>query len=204
LLDEEARQFADQISQATAASVREIFMSVAEEISGEDEGEATDDADEVNGIDPLDSVAAYLDEDGWSWRRQEDGISLITGVAGQNGSFLCQIAWDARNRYLIAYAALPIITSLQHRHAMMEFITRANYGLLIGAFELDLDDGALRFRNTLYMDRDYPSQQQIAELLYTTVYVTDDYLPGILQVNDGIAPQIALSTVESALAEAGE
>lgn len=74
-LDEDTWQFADQISHATAASVREIFMGVAEEISGDGEEEAIDDADEVDGIDPLDSVAAYLDEDGWSWQRQEDGDS---------------------------------------------------------------------------------------------------------------------------------
>ncbi|MBX3001178.1 MAG: YbjN domain-containing protein [Caldilineaceae bacterium] len=204
LLDEDVRQFADQISQATAESVREIFMSVEEELSSEGEEDPTDDADEIDWIDPLDAVAAYLNEDGWSWRRQEGEDSLITGVAGENGSFLCQIVWDVANRYLIAYAALPIITDPQHRSAMMEFVTRANYGLLIGAFELDLDNGELRFRNTLYTDLAYPSSQQIAELLYTTASVTDDYLPGILQVNDGIAPQIALSAVEGTSAETVE
>lgn len=57
------------------------------------------------------------------------------------------------------------------------------------AKRMEILKGELRFRNTLYMDRAYPSQQQITELLYTTVYTTDDYLPGILQVNDGIAPK---------------
>ena len=193
LLDSDVEQFADQVSQAATESVREIFAGIGEELSGEDEEDSTDTADDA---DPLPHVARFLEDDGWSWQPGDDGVSLLTGVTGENGSFLCRIVWEATNRYLIAYAVLPVAAPFHYRPAMMEYVTRANYGLPSGAFEIDLNDGEVRFRNTLFVEYAFPTEKQITELLYTVVYTADDYLPGILRVNDGVSPQIALAEVE--------
>jgi hypothetical protein len=40
------------------------------------------------------------------------------------------------------------------RNAVAEYITRANYGLIIGNFELDYDDGTIRFKTSLDFDGD--------------------------------------------------
>ena len=66
--------------------------------------------------------------------------------------------------------------------AVAEFITRANYGLIIGNFELDFSDGEIRYKTSLDVEGDRLSQALIKQLVYTNVLTMDQYLPGILAV----------------------
>ena len=188
--------FVAEISQVVTDGLRELFVGLAAEMEN---NAGADSTDSVSGrATPLEQVALFMEGDGWSWKQGKDEVSLVTGATGDNGEFICQIIWEDTNRYLICYAFVPLETSPERRAAMLEFIARANYGLPSGAFEIDLDDGKVRFRNTLFAENAYPSEKQIAELLYTTVYTTDEYLPGIMRVNDGVSPQLALAEVEDA------
>ena len=47
------------------------------------------------------------------------------------------------------YAVAPIKTPDEVRPAVSEYVTRANYGLRIGNFELDYGDGEVRYKSSL-------------------------------------------------------
>ncbi len=81
---------------------------------------------------------------------------------------------------------------------MAEFLTRANYGLIIGNFELDFGDGEIRYKTSLDVEGDRLSQASIKQLVYTSVLTMDQYLPGIEAViKYGMNAEAAIALVES-------
>src|SRR5262249_12668701 len=119
-------------------------------------------------------------------------------VRGENGE------WDAYgqvredDQQVIVYAECPLSAPADRRDATMEFVTRANFALAIGNFELDLDDGEIRFRTSLDVKGDRLSPGLLRQLVWNNIAVTDKYLPGLrLVIEDSATPAEALARVES-------
>jgi hypothetical protein len=78
-------------------------------------------------------------------------------------------------------------------------VARANYGLRVGKFELDLDDGELRFQASQILLDEAVGEAVIDRLISTTINMLDLYLPAFLSViyaNE--APRDAIRRVEAA------
>ena len=65
---------------------------------------------------------------------------------------------------------------------MAEFLTRANYGLIVGNFELDFDDGEVRYKTSLDVEDAELLPALLAHIVYANVTNMDRYLPGIVAV----------------------
>ncbi len=50
---------------------------------------------------------------------------------------------------LLIYSVFPQAIPAAQRQTAMEFITRANYGMSIGNFEMDLSDGEIRYKTSI-------------------------------------------------------
>ena len=92
------------------------------------------------------AVIAALDEMGW-WHTERNGWRA-TRMQGRH--CLYEVVFHpAEPHLLLAYALVPLRVPEASRPAIAEAITRANYGLLLGNFEMDFGDGELRFKVTL-------------------------------------------------------
>jgi hypothetical protein len=81
--------------------------------------------------------------------------------------------------------------------ALSEFIARANYGIIVGNFELDFNDGELRYKTSIVAKHIDLTAAAIHDLLIMNLMVTDTYLPGINAVlSDGTTPEQAIQSVE--------
>jgi hypothetical protein len=80
--------------------------------------------------------------------------------------------------------------------AIAEFLTRANYGMTIGNFELDYTDGEIRYKTSIDVTNDHLSSALIQTLVYTNVAMMDEYLPGIKAVLAGEQPEAAIAMIE--------
>lgn len=65
---------------------------------------------------------------------------------------------------------------------MAETIVRANYRLNVGKFEMDFDQGELRFQASQILTDDRLEDSVIDRLMGTTLSLLDVYLPAILSV----------------------
>ncbi len=96
------------------------------------------------------------------------------------------------------YSICPLRIPVDRRSAMAEFLIRANYGLVIGNFEMDYDDGEVRYKTSLDVEEmeDLAGPMDTAEdagptfvllrhIVYANVAAMDRYLPGILAVLAG-------------------
>jgi len=94
----------------------------------------------------LDKVTEFLTREGLEYRRMRDVDAVEMGVAGDNGNYRVVIVSDQDRPVMRFLTFVEGRVPATRRREAMEFITRANYGLLVGNFEFDLDDGEVRFK----------------------------------------------------------
>lgn len=79
----------------------------------------------------------------------------------------------------------------------MEFLTRANFGVVLGNFEFDLDDGEVRFKTSGLYDSYKDEKAFFDPLVYANMLTMDGFLPQILNViyaSDGAAQNLPMTT----------
>lgn len=91
----------------------------------------------------------------------------------------------------------PIYATEANRKLMAEFITRANYGLKSGHFEMDFNDGEIRCRNYMRTKTGFPTLEDITFMLEVTVSLMETYGDGISKVAlNGYDPAAAIVECE--------
>ena len=81
--------------------------------------------------------------------------------------------------------------------AVSEFITRANFGMIIGNFELDLSDGEVRYKTSVDLEGVDIQSNMLRNLLYANVLTMDKYFTGLMRViYGGITAQEAIQEIE--------
>ena len=79
---------------------------------------------------------------------------------------------------------------------MAEFIARANYGIVLGNFEIDFSDGEVRFKTSIDVEGSELTPALIEPVMYANVLTMDEYLPGLLAVSQGTAtPEEAVNQI---------
>ena len=71
----------------------------------------------------------------------------ISGIGGKIDNLKFYIV--VSDETVTCYHVVPIKVPEEQRIAVNEFITRANYGLTIGNFEMDFNDGELRYKTNV-------------------------------------------------------
>jgi hypothetical protein len=139
----------------------------------------------------LDEIIAYFERDGWKYRRLGSHPAIEMGVAGEQATYrLVAIVDDERS--VVRFLTFIEGRVPEHRRReVMEFLTRANFGLLLGNFELDLSDGEIRFKCSQSVEGDHLSYEQYQHLLYVSVAMVDRYFPGLQRVLQGTADAAA-------------
>lgn len=151
----------------------------------------------------FDTMSAYFAEHGWTTTRIGDSPGLSMAVQGDNGQWACIAQADEERRLFLFYSAAPLDVPAHMRQAMAEFITRANYNTLVGNFELDMEDGDLRYKTSCSVEGEDASvwangllAAQIERLVSINVFMMDQYLPGMTAVFNGEAPRDAIARIE--------
>lgn len=155
---------------------------------------------------PLDEVAlAWFAEDGWTLTPSEDGHTWLTTVEGEHGRWAVLVQVFADRGVFACYSLVPVSPPSSRQAEVLEYVTRANAGLVTGNFEVDVDGGEVRYKTAVDLsdvpDDDLASgaviRSLVADLTYTNVATTDRYLPGLLQVVAGSAsPAEAIRSIE--------
>jgi hypothetical protein len=146
----------------------------------------------------FEAVVQYLQADQWSVLVVPNQPIAVTGFHGKNGQWECQLHLREEHRQIVFYSICPITVPHDIRTVMAEFITRANYGLVMGNLELDMDDGEIRYKTSRDLSSDKLAEL-LPPLLYANVVSLDRYLPGIrLVVEGGVSPAEACAAIENA------
>jgi hypothetical protein len=146
----------------------------------------------------LPALTAFFDGEDWPYTLVEDDALLRLAFQGESGQWLCYARVYAERDQCAFYSLCPVRAAPERMAAVAEALARANYGLIIGNFELDYDDGEIRYKTSLDSGGAPIAEGQIRSTVYANVATMDRYLPAILAVLYGEAePRSAVAAVEA-------
>ncbi len=144
------------------------------------------------------AIKNFLDGDDWHY-----GFDEADGIFKMGVNLKCKLgSTDIRVKvgddYFTAYAAIKMNADEGCRAAVAEFITRANYGLRNGNFEMDFRDGELRYKSFNNCDGVIPSKAIIADGIMIPALMIDRYGDGLVSVMFGLqTAEEAITAIES-------
>ncbi|HEC33753.1 MAG TPA: hypothetical protein ENI37_03445 [Chloroflexi bacterium] len=143
------------------------------------------------------TVVNFFKEDDWHFDQMEGKPILRMGFRGDSGSWRCYAQVREEQQQFVFYSILDVNVPEGRRQAIAEFLTRANYGLMIGNFEMDFHDGEVRYKTSIDVEGDRLTSALIRPMVYINVLMMDRYLPGIMKVafGEGI-PADAIAEIE--------
>jgi len=150
-----------------------------------------------NAVRAYEMLGRFLQDDEWYPQPLEGTYTYRVGYAGSSGQVTCfaQIVPDMEQ--LVFYVLCPVKAGEAVRLSVAEYITRANYGLRIGNFEMDFRDGEVRYKSSIDFEGQDLTPQLIRNAVYPAVQTMDHYLGGLLNVMyGGASPAEAIAEIE--------
>jgi hypothetical protein len=138
-----------------------------------------------SGRDLLARARAYLELSGWDVEQHPDEPLLRTVAEAPAGVWTCYVKAREDEEQLVFYSVAPRKAPEPTRAAVGEFLHRVNYGTIVGNFELDCDDGEIRFKTSLDVEGEALTDVALEKLTTFNVRSMSRYLALIDQVIDG-------------------
>jgi hypothetical protein len=146
----------------------------------------------------FDSVVSFFKKDDWRFEQIQGKTILRMGFSGRNGNWQCFAQARDEQEQFIFYSIAPVNVPEDKRHIVAEFITRANYGMIIGNFEMDFSDGEIRYKTSIDVEGGELSFSLAKQMVYANVVMMDKYLPGIMAIiYAGKSPLDAVTEIEA-------
>ena len=146
--------------------------------------------------DLFDQIQGLLEESDYDFQVADDEEVLRIALEAPEG------AWTVYLRVMptgpcVVYSKPEFDAAPEHRAATSEFITRVNFGILVGNFEMDFDDGECRFKTAFDSDTEPVPAAVIVNTLEGNLANMHKYLPALQGVATGAM------TMDEALAACG-
>jgi hypothetical protein len=193
---------AANLTTATQDITTELLQSITTVFDGFetwlDNTLAEDDPENSDDESILETVIDFFTEDDWTFTKLQGQPVLQMAYRGDNGSWNCFAQARESQTQFVFYSIYPTQAPADQRIAMAELITRANYGLTIGNFEMDFNDGEIRYKTSIDVEGDTLTTELIKQLVYANVAMMDQYFPGILAViEEKTSPMEAIAQIEN-------
>ena len=156
-------------------------------------------------ISLFNQLLQFFERDDWSFTHLRGENVLHLSHVGENGVWSCYATVWEEGKQIFFYSICPIAAPKDRRTAAMEFVTRANYGMSIGNFEIDLEDGRIRYKTSIDVEGSTSVAALVKQLVRANVDIMDLYLPGIAAtIEQGMGAQEAIALVEGGSAATPE
>ncbi|MEQ8996792.1 MAG: YbjN domain-containing protein [Coleofasciculus sp. B1-GNL1-01] len=153
---------------------------------------------EPSSIPILAEMVNFFKQDDWSFYQIKGQPVLQMGFQGKNGQWTCYARARENEQQFVFYSICPVTVPKAKRRGLAEFIARANYGMVIGNFELDFAEGEVAYKTSIDVEGSTLTFPQMKRLVDTNVAMMDQYLPGIKSVIQGDAsPEEAIAQIET-------
>jgi hypothetical protein len=132
------------------------------------------------------------------WAYTEIGENTLQlDFRGSHGQWACLARTQEELKQAAFYSYYPVQAPPAKRPALAEFITRANFDMIIGNFELDFNDGEIRFKTSLDVRGNRLTPALVSQMVYANVTAMDQYWPGLEAILvQSLSPAEAIALVE--------
>lgn len=153
----------------------------------------------------FEEMVNFFQEDGWNFYQLGDQSIISLNISADNGTWQCLAQANDEKENFAFYSICPVNVPEPKRIAIAEYITRANHGLHSGNFEMDFEDGEIRYKTSAKFTGYNHKSAMFEHLVYANINIMDLYLPGIMRViySNG-SPLEAIQEIERSLEEESE
>lgn len=153
----------------------------------------------------LKQICGYLNDDGFRYHLRASSGVIETGFRARSGTFPMVIFLREEPAVLGVLVRLADVVPEARRPEMAEAISRANYGLSLGCFELDMSDGEMDFRIAMPTGGATVSREQLRALLGAAMWTTSRYHRAFARLlyGDDLSPAEVIAEVEMADGDQG-
>ncbi|MGI0485217.1 YbjN domain-containing protein [Pantanalinema rosaneae CENA516] len=145
-------------------------------------------------------LKCFFQQQTWAYFSLPEQSVIYFDFQGKHDKWECYAQVREAEQQLVFYSVLPMKVAKKSRHLVAEFLTRANYGLILGNFEMDFNDGEIRYKTSIGVEGSHLDFALIQQVVYSNLSITDKYLPGILQVMNGQKlPATAIVQIEQSV-----
>jgi hypothetical protein len=142
----------------------------------------------------FDTMVEFFGQQEWNYEQVPDMPILRMGINGKNGKWVSYAQAREEMDQVVFYSVGPVNVAEDKRAAMAELLTRVNYGLVIGNFEMDFRDGEVRYKTSIDIEGDSLSTALMRNVVFLNLQMMDRCLPAIMSVAYG-----GLSPADTAL-----
>jgi len=143
-------------------------------------------------------VVEFFKDDGWPFEQLEDEEILRLEYEDENSKWRCFAHVIEESQRFVFLSSLANFVPKLMRLEASEYLTRANFGMEVGSFEMDFSDGTVRYRTSVDVEGGELTSVMIKNMVYLNIAVMDQYLPGLKKVvRDGMEPEKAIEEVEA-------
>ena len=133
----------------------------------------------------MEAIRNFLDEDDWNYNfENEIGVFRFNLQIRGNIKDLRYLIYVKEHDYVV-YASSPLSADEENSEQMAkmaEFICRANYGLRDGNFEMDFNDGEIRYKCYMNCNGVLPTKKMVGSSIFCPAAMFERYNKGILQI----------------------
>ena len=144
------------------------------------------------------AITDYLESKDFNYSAYPEENRLSLTMSGKNANFRFTARITHGGDYLQIAAYYPFfVREEKQRPSVAELITRANYNMPLGKFEMDMKDGEVRFHITHVIGESGLHADMIEKHFMTAFFTADRYFPAFMQhIHAGYTPEDAVFHAE--------
>lgn len=124
----------------------------------------------------------FFEEEKWKYEILEGETIVRFHYKGTAGRLLCYGEVDENKQWVLFYSYLPVNVPMDKLGVAAEFVCRANQGMRIGNFELDFEDGEVRYKTSIDVEGGELAPKMIDNLLRANLSTMNRYFPGLMKL----------------------
>jgi len=146
----------------------------------------------------LEQVVELFQAKDWKFEVDEESDLVRTGIEGDNGHWQVMAIASDDDDAVLMLSLFPQKCPTHRRAPYAELLTRINFGMMMGCFEMDYDSGRIHFKTTLPFARGNLNAALLENVVMVNLARMDRFLPVIMSViYAGISPARALAAAKA-------
>ena len=144
------------------------------------------------------TLTSMLDNIGWTYEKNEEKLLIESGVKGDDLPVNFIVLVNPKNQVVQFLSAMPFNIPEDKRVDAAIAVAVANYGLVDGSFDYDINDGEIRFRLTSSYRESFLSEELFEYMVMVSAATVDEYNDRFFMLAKGMI------TVEDFIKKDGE
>lgn len=127
-------------------------------------------------------IIDFFKQQEWKYNIVDNKTIALFGISGKKGRFQCIADVREDEKQFIFLSVCGANVPENKKIQVSELLTRLNFGIFLGNFEMDFDDGEIRFKTSIYFGDSVLNPEIIETLILSNISTIDSSLDGIMSI----------------------